>query len=87
MLLKLWWLLLLSSYVLGFSDESEAVELEVLPQMVWDVLELDAQEALEGIPLVAGLVFFTLLHLGELGSQSSFGLVYLACFCWMAWLS
>ena len=46
--------------------------------MVWDVSKLQAQKALEGSPLVVGLVYFIMLHLSDLGSHCSCGLVQLA---------
>ena len=73
-----WWLLLLllSSHVSILTDEAQAVKLKVVPQVVWDVLQLDAQGALENSPPVIG--YLILLHFGKHGCQGSCGLVQLA---------
>ncbi len=72
------WLLLLSCHVSVHPDEGEALELEVVPQVVWYVLELDAQEVLKTCPPVRVLRCYICLTLGEHGIEGSCGLVKLA---------
>ncbi len=66
------------SHVSVLPDEDESLELRVVPQVVWDILELDAQEVLEAGSPVSGLLCYILLNLGESGIQGSCGLVQLA---------
>ena len=67
-LLLLWWLLLLSPHVPEPANQSQALKLEIFPDVVRDVLELVSQKFLEACSSVCGPYCCCLLEGGIDGS-------------------